>query len=79
MLLFAVAMAVFVWGIVKFIKASGDPRAVQEARGIITWGIVGIFILASIAGIVTYLRDAVGITGNTVPVPMIPAIPSPST
>ena len=63
-LLMTLAVAVFAWGIVKLIAASGDPNAIREAKGIITYGIIGIFILSSIAGIVYFIQVYFGIPGG---------------
>ena len=64
-ILFVLAIAVFAWGIVKLIWAAGDANAVREARGIITWGLIAIAVLASLYGVVKYLQTVVGVgTGD---------------
>lgn len=63
-LAFVCAVLVFAWGIVKFITAAGDPQKLQKAKGIIIWGIVGIAVLASITGIIAFIRDYFDIHGN---------------
>ena len=63
-ILFVLAIAVFAWGIVKMILAAGDPEKVKEARGIIIWGVIAIAVLASLFGLVTYLRTVFGVDGS---------------
>lgn len=63
-LVFTFAIVVFGWGIVKLIAASGNPQKIKEAKGIILWGIIGMFILASLAGIVAFLQTYFGIPGG---------------
>ena len=63
-ILFVLAIAVFAWGIVKMILAAGDPEKVKEARGIIIWGVIAIAVLASLFGLVTYLRTVFGVDAS---------------
>ena len=60
-ILFVLALAVFAWGIVKLILAAGDAGAVREARGIITWGVIALAVLASLYGIIFYIQTVVGV------------------
>ena len=60
-LAFTVAILVFAFGVVKFITAAGDPVKLQKAKGIIVWGIVGLAVLASITGLITYLGGYFGV------------------
>ena len=55
-LLFVLATAVFIWGIVQYVIAqSGDPKKIDDAKRVITWGIIGMFIMASAWGIIAAL------------------------
>ena len=56
------AIVVFGWGIVKLIASANDPAKLKDAKGIITWGIIGMFILASTYGIIKFIRTYTGIT-----------------
>ena len=55
---FGIAILVFSWGIVKYISAAGDPAKLKEARSFILWGIIFIFILVAIFGIVAFIKSA---------------------
>jgi len=70
-IVFVIAVIVFGWGIVKLITAAGDPTAIKEAKGFLIWGIIGIAVLASIFGIITFLQDYFGVTpgGGTIQPP----------
>ena len=65
-IIITLAFVVFGWGIVKLIssKAGGDPKKVNDAKGILTYGIIGIFVLASMLGILTFIKTYIGIPGN---------------
>ncbi|MEK7561077.1 MAG: hypothetical protein AAB539_03925 [Patescibacteria group bacterium] len=62
--LFVLAIVVFAWGVILFIGAAGDPAAVKKARGVIIWGIVGIAVLASVFGLVSFLQTSFGVGGQ---------------
>lgn len=68
-LLFVLALLVFVWGMVKFIFAASNPDKLKEAKGILWWGIIGMFVLASVFGIVVALQVYFGIGAPSIPIP----------
>ena len=62
--LIALAFVVFGWGVIKLITAGEDPKKTTDAKGILTWGIIAIFILASMFGIILFIKMYIGIPGN---------------
>lgn len=48
---------VFLWGIVKYIS-SPDPKSKKESITFMTWGIISLFVMVSVWGIVFLLQDA---------------------
>ena len=68
-LLDIMALMVFVWGIVKFIFAAGNPEQIKSAKGILWYGIIGLFILTSAFGIVLALQTYFGVTAQPIPIP----------
>jgi len=85
-LLFVLAMLVFVWGMVKFIFAASNPEQLKKAKGILWWGIIGMFVLASVFGIVVALQTYFGIGAPRIPIPQfgpggsiitMPSVPIP--
>jgi len=65
-----VAFLVFILGVGKFIKASSDEKN-KDAKNFLIWGIIGMFILVTIWGILTFIRGEFGLTG-TLGIPQIP-------
>jgi hypothetical protein len=55
------ALLVFVWGIVVFIAKSGNEEAVEEGKRKMIWGVVALFVIVSIWGIVAVLQQITGI------------------
>lgn len=51
-LLFVVATFVFLWGVVTYVIAGGDEKKVSEAKSYIIYGLVGLFVMVAMWGIV---------------------------
>jgi len=75
-LLITLAIVVFFWGLVKYIAQAGNPQAKSEGLRLITYGIISIFVMVSIWGIIALLQNTVGIDGSEVGVPN-DVVPSP--
>ena len=53
-----IALLVFLWGLVKFIfKVGGSETAVAEGRKLMGWGLVALFVMISVWGIIRLLQD----------------------
>lgn len=63
-IVFVLALIVFSWGIVKYLTAAGDTNKLKEARPFLFWGIIGLFVLAAIAGLIDFLADAIGLDSS---------------
>jgi non-ribosomal peptide synthetase component F len=60
----SVAVAVFVWGMVVFVTKSGDDQGRQAGRQRMIWGIIGLFLIVAVWGIVSLLGTLIGIDPN---------------
>lgn len=56
----AIALLAFFWGIVKFIF--GGDEAKKEGQQFMIWGLVGLFVMVSVWGLVKFIGSAIGIT-----------------
>ena len=59
---FSIAVLVFAWGIVKYLTAAGDATKLAAARGFLWWGVIGMFVLAAMYGLVLFIASALGIS-----------------
>lgn len=72
-MLMALAILIFLWGIVKYILASGDPAKEKAARSSIIYGLLGVLVLVAFWGIIQIVTNTFGIeTGGTLPKVNVP-------
>ncbi len=61
-LAFALCLFYFFWGVAKYIReGAASDKAAEEGKRIMLWGIVGLFVAASIWGIVAFIRIEFGL------------------
>ncbi len=71
-----IALLVFFWGLVKFIlKVGGDAKAVEDGRKLMIWGVVAIFVMVSIWGLIGFIQRQLGILDTASPAASVPSIP----
>lgn len=66
-ILVGVALLVFFWGLVKFIFAQGSETSKLEAKQIMGWGLVALFVMVSVWGIIKFMQNAIGLPSTTGP------------
>jgi hypothetical protein len=54
--LIAVALLLFLWGLVVFISKSGDAAAQESGKRKMFWGIITLFVMVAVWGIVTIVQ-----------------------
>jgi len=59
-IVFALALIFFFWGLAQFIRSVSD-KTIQEGKNKMIWGIIALFVMISIWGIIGYIGDSVGI------------------
>lgn len=57
----ALALLYFFWGLASYILAAGDEEAKAKGRSIMIGGIIALFVIVSIWGIVNVLGNTLGI------------------
>lgn len=60
-ILIALALVFFLWGLVTFIWNSGDESARDEGKKKMIWGIIALFIIVSVWGLVQLLNQLTGV------------------
>ncbi len=67
----ALTVLVFLWGVFKFV-ISNDAEGRKEARGYMIWGIVSLFIMVSVWGLVNILVRTFSLNTNAPALPQVP-------
>ncbi len=66
----ALALLFFIWNLAKFILRAGKGESTQEGWSMIGWGIIALFVMVSIWGIVGFIGQTLGIgQGGVMAVP----------
>jgi hypothetical protein len=57
----AIALLAFFWGLAQFIfkTGSGDKTAIDNGKNLMKWGIIGLFVMVSIWGIIYFIGDQI--------------------
>ncbi len=60
MVVFSLGLLIFVFGLVEFLVALSKGAETKRGRDHMLWGIVGMFIMVSVFGIIRILNDTFG-------------------
>lgn len=60
-----IALLVFFWGLVKFIYAQGSETVKSEAKKVMGWGLMALFVMVSIWGIVAFMQEELGLPSSS--------------
>jgi len=63
-LLFSIALVVFIWGVVLYIKDADNTEAREKGAKHIFWGIVGMAIMVMAFSIIKIVANTVGADGD---------------
>lgn len=57
--IFAASLLMFLWGVFKYtILSQGDEKQTAEAKNVIFYGIIGLFVMASVWGILKIIQNS---------------------
>lgn len=68
-MLITVAIVVFFWGLIKYLLHDGSSEDAHKGVYQMIWGIVAIFVMVSIWGLVALLQRTFGVDNNQAKVP----------
>ncbi len=68
----ACTVLIFLWGIFGLVMAGGDSEKRKEAQGYIIWGVVALFVMVSVWGLVNILVRSVNLDNTAPPAPGLP-------
>lgn len=63
-LIFAVALAYFIWGVLSFIRNQDSDADREEGKQHMMWGIIGMFLMVAVYGIIGIIINTFGLQGD---------------
>ena len=66
-LIFTLAMAMFIWGVVQYVINGSDEAKKQKGRDFMIWGIIALAVMVSVWGLVNILGNTFGIDSSFIP------------
>lgn len=66
LIILALALVFFLWGVAMFILNAGDPEAQSRGKSIMFWGLIGLFVMTAVWGLVVFIQDQLGISDTEV-------------
>ncbi|OGZ10781.1 MAG: hypothetical protein A3C93_05715 [Candidatus Lloydbacteria bacterium RIFCSPHIGHO2_02_FULL_54_17] len=60
----ALAVAVFFWGLVKYIANASDEAAKEGGKTLMIWGMIAIFIMVALWSILGWVQTTLELTGD---------------
>lgn len=70
--LIAIAVVVFLYGVIKYVTAGGDEAKRTEGRNTMIYGIIGLFVMVAVWGLVNILIETFELDTATPDVPELP-------
>lgn len=61
LLIFSAGVFFFMWGLVRFLMNLDNPEGRKTGQNHMLWGIVGVFIMATVFGIISIITNTLGV------------------
>lgn len=58
-ILIGLAVVVFFWGLIKYIAKAGNTESHEEGKQIMLWGIIALFVMVSVWGVILFAQRAI--------------------
>jgi heme/copper-type cytochrome/quinol oxidase subunit 2 len=65
-LLFALAMVYFIYGLAKYLLSPDNEEVRKNSKSQMLWGIVGMFIMISVFGILSLVMNTIGVKSSDI-------------
>ncbi len=68
-IIIGLTLLVFLWGLARFILAAGDEKKLEAGKSLMIWGVIGLFVMVSVWGIVNILYGS--FFGGSIGLPLL--------
>jgi len=69
-LFITIAIVVFFWGLITYLANIGGEDAAKKGIQLMLWGIIALFVMVSVWGIIRLLQNTFGVGGNQTAIPV---------
>jgi uncharacterized membrane protein YidH (DUF202 family) len=66
-LIFALAIALFVWGVVQYVINADSEEKRKKGKQFMIWGIIALAVMISVWGLVKIVTNTFGVTKSVLP------------
>ena len=74
-ILITLAVIYFFWGLGKYILNVDSEEGKEQAKSIMIWGIIALFVMVSVWGLVNLIGNTFDIqSGNSIQLPTVPGV-----
>ena len=73
--LIGLGVVVFFWGVVRYVTAGEDQQRLRDGARLMSYGIIAIFVMVAVWGLVWIIINTFGIEGLITTPPNIPVYP----
>ncbi len=71
----SLTVLVFLWGILLYVVSGADEEKRREARSFMLWGIIALFVMVSVWGLVNILKTSIpGLDNTPINAPGLPNV-----
>lgn len=70
-IIIGLAVLYFLWGVLKYVIAKSEDEQ-KEARNVMLMGVIVLFVMVSVWGLVNLLADTLNLNENAPPPPQLP-------
>lgn len=63
-ILVTLGLAVFLWGLVRYLWGGGSEPEINNAKVLMKWGLVILFVMVSVWGIIDFMQRALNLDKN---------------
>ncbi|MFA5876890.1 MAG: hypothetical protein WC880_00835 [Candidatus Paceibacterota bacterium] len=67
----ALALLAFFWGLVTYIFGSSNDEKRKKGIHIMVWGIIALFVMLSVFGIINALQSTLGVQNTQISIPKV--------
>ncbi|HDQ16762.1 MAG TPA: hypothetical protein ENN31_01405 [Candidatus Vogelbacteria bacterium] len=74
-IMIALGIVIFFYGLAMYLLKAGEEEGQRGARNLMIYGVVAVFVMVSIWGLVAMIRESFGVESDTdLPIPQVPGV-----